>query len=188
MIDGYVGRPGCGKTYTLTERALRAANSGRDVFTNFPVAHKRVWLFGPNDLLHLTPGLVIIDEAHLWFPSRKSLQLPTSWLAGLSQTRKNGWDLIWSAQHESRVDRIIRDVTNWMHLCDAWFNVGGHPLLFRTRCWEADFFRSDDRKKRGPTVWSLFNRKVAQAYDTYGRIEVATHAQSSTDPYATAGI
>ncbi len=186
MISGYIGRPGSGKTYTLTELVLRAANSGRDVFTNYPVVHPNVWQFGPRQLLDLPPGLVVIDEAHLWFASRQSLRLPISWLQGMSQTRKKGWDLLWSTQHESRVDRVIRDVTSWMWLCTAWFNWGGHPMIFRAQSWEPEFFRNPDPKRRGLSTTRFFSSRVAAAYNTMGSVEGAEHLRSATDVYAAA--
>jgi hypothetical protein len=180
VIEGYVGRPGSGKTYTLTERALRERAKGRDVFCNYAV--KGCWTFTPDQLLHLPPGLVVIDEAHLWFPARGSLNLPPSWLAGMSQTRKNGWDLLWAAQHEGRVDRVVRDISSWMWLCSAWFKSGGHPMVFRAASYEPEFFRRP--KSRMTTTTRFFSQRVASGYDTYERITVARHAEKADDAYA----
>ena len=182
MIEGYIGRPGSGKSYTLTERALREANRGRTVFTNYGLVHENVFTFTPDQLLDLPPGLIVIDEAHLWFPARMSLKLPPSWLAMLSQTRKAGWDLLWCAQHESRVDRVLRDVSSWLWLCNAWFAWDGHPLVFQSQSFEPEFFRKKGR--RMTNRYRLFDSKVAAAYDTYESLAVAEHATSDTDVYA----
>jgi zona occludens toxin (predicted ATPase) len=184
VISGYVGRPGSGKTYTMSELAVRNARRGRRVFTNWPVACENVFYFRPDQLMDLPPGLVMVDEAHLWFPARMALKLPMSWLAGLSQTRKNSWDLVWSAQHENRVDRVVRDVTNLMYLCSAWFQYNGHPMLFSADCFEPEHFR-DSSKSLGKTR-RLFNQQIADSYDTFGRIEGAEHTQDANDPYAKA--
>lgn len=182
MIEGYIGRPGSGKSYTITERVLREADRGRPVFANYAIAHPNVWLFGPEDLLHLPPGLVVIDEAHLWFPARMSLRLPASWLAGMSQTRKKGWDMLWASQHESRVDRVIRDVSSWLWLCSAWKGVGSSVGYFTARSWEPEFFR-DPKRQQTRTV-RRFNQRVADSYDTFESLTVAAHAQSADDAYA----
>jgi hypothetical protein len=179
VIEGWIGRPGAGKTYTLTERALVARKRGVEVFANYPI--DGCWLFTPEQLLDLPPGLIIIDEAHLWFSARQAMSLPPSWLAEMSQTRKNGWNLIWSAQHEARVDRVIRDITNWMWLTTAWFKHNGHPLFFKTTSWEPEFFRNERRKM--VTKWSLFDPRVAGAYDTHAKLTVAAHAERKSDPY-----
>lgn len=182
MIEGYVGRPGSGKSYTLTRRALALAGRGRTVFANYPIDAEGCWTFRPEQLLDLPPGVIVIDEAHLWFPARMSLKLPPSWLAMLSQTRKNGWDLLWCAQHEARVDRVIRDVSSWMHLCSAWFSHDGHPVLFKTETYEPEFFRNP--KKCVGTNWRRFDKKVAGAYDTFERLVTAEHVNSTNDIYA----
>lgn len=183
MIEGYIGRPGSGKSYSATERAIRQARRGRQVFANFAINEPNCWTFRTSDLLDLPPGLIVIDEAHLWFPARMALKLPPSWLAMLSQTRKNGWDMIWVAQHENRVDRVLRDVSNWMWLCDGWFKREGHPLFFESKCYEPEKFRKP--KGHVTRTFRMFDQKIANAYNTYERIEVAEHAQKDDDAYAT---
>jgi len=184
VIEGYVGRPGSGKSYTLTARALELARRGRTVFANYPIDAPNCWTFTPEQMLDLPPGVIVIDEAHLWFPARQSLRLPPSWLAMLSQTRKNGWDLLWCAQHEARVDRIIRDVSSWMWLCTAWGSSGGHPMLFRATSYEPEFFRKP--KRAMTTRTRFFSREVAQAYDTFARLGTAAHLNDNSDAYASA--
>jgi len=181
-IEGYIGRPGSGKSYTLTDRALIEANKGRTVFANYVINHPNCWYFTPEQLLDLPPGVIVIDEAHLWFPARMALKLPPSWLAMLSQTRKNRWDLLWCSQHETRVDRVLRDNTSWMWLCSAWLSWGGHPLLFASKSFEPEYFRKP--KKMMTRRVRLFDQKVARAYDTFERLVVAQHAQSKDDAYA----
>ena len=184
-IEGLIGRPGSGKSYEATRRILHAADRDRLVFTNFAVSHPNVYYFEPDQLMDLPPGLVVIDEAHLWFPARMSLKLPMSWLSGMSQTRKKGWDLLWVAQHESRIDRAIRDVTDWMHLCKCWFTHNDHPVLFTHRTWEPEDFRKDGK------VWGrgyhLFDRRVADAYNTHESLSQADHTRQANDPYAKRG-
>lgn len=184
-IEGLIGRPGAGKTYELTRRALAEADRDRLVFSNYPIAHPNIYMFEPEQLLDLPPGLVVIDEAHLWFPARMALQLPMEWLAGMSQTRKKGWDLIWSAQHESRVDKVIRDVTDWLWLSTAWFSHNGHPLVFAAACWEPEYFRRPDR--RFTRSWRFFNSRVAESYNTHGAVVQAAHTKAKEGPYAGKG-
>lgn len=182
MIEGFIGRPASGKSYALTRHVLRNAARGHTCFTNWDVVAPNVYRFREDQLMDLPPGKIYMDEAHLWFPARQALNLPPSWLAMLSQTRKSGWDLFWCAQHESRVDRALKDVTSWMHLCSSWFTSNGHPLLFRIETWEPEDFRK--MTKREFSRWSLFDAKVALAYDTFERLSVATHTERKGDVYA----
>jgi hypothetical protein len=163
---------------------LEAADRDRLVFTNYAVAHPNCYMFTPDQLMDLPPGLVVIDEAHLWFPARMALKLPMSWLAGMSQTRKAGWDLLWSAQHETRVDRVVRDVTEWMWLSRAYFSHHNHPVMFSQSSWEPEFFRRED--KRWTRRFHFFSQRVASAYNTHESLSQAAHTQDHKDPYATA--
>lgn len=182
MIEGYIGRPGSGKSYTLTARAIELAKRGRTVFSNYPINFENCYTFVPEQLLDLPPGVIVIDEAHLWFPARMSLKLPPSWLAMLSQTRKNGWDLLWCAQHEARIDRVIRDISSWQWLCTAWFERQGHPMFFRATSYEPEFFRRPDRAMTTRTRW--FSKEVADAYNTFERLATAQHLNDDRDAYA----
>ena len=184
MIEGLIGRPGSGKSYELTRRVLAEADRDRLVFCNYAVSHPNVYRFTPDQLMDLPPGLIVIDEAHLWFPARMSLKLPMSWLAGISQTRKKGWDLLWAAQHESRIDRAVRDVTSWMWLCHAQFKYNNHPLMFTAASWEPEYFRRPD--KRYTRKVSFFSSRVAQAYNTLESLTQADHTIDAKDPYAKA--
>ena len=182
MIEGFIGRPGSGKSYTLTDRALQECNRGRPVFANYAIAHENAWQFTPDQLLDLPPGVIVIDEAHLWFPARMSLRLPPSWLAMLSQTRKSGWDLMWAAQHEARVDRVLRDVSSYLWLCSSWLNFGNNPMFFVADSYEPEYFRKTG--KRLTRRIRKFRPITAAGYDTFAKLTVAEHATSDKDVYA----
>jgi hypothetical protein len=105
-----------------------------------------------------------------------------------SQTRKMGWDLWWSAQHETRVDRVVRDVTNWMWLARAWksfnplaWSPDAPPAYFTATCWEPEKFRK--QKQQASRSVRKFDPKVANAYDTMGSIGVAAHVAAVADAY-----
>lgn len=192
MIEGYIGRPGSGKTYTMTDRVLKSHKRYAAVVANYVIDVPNLILIrGPEHLLELQPPsnggkvLVVLDEAHLWFPSRLSMKLPASLLMKLSQTRKAGWDMWWSAQHETRVDRVLKDVTNWLWLCNSWLGAWSpHPngaLLFTARCFEPEAFRKQG--KHTCRSFRFFSKRVGQAYDTYEGLAVAGHVDAVKDFY-----
>lgn len=122
---------------------------------------------------------VLLDEVHLWLPARRSLQLPTSWLALFSQTRKLGWELYWTAQHETRVDRMLRDVTSFFYLAEGW----SWPIeRYKYTCYEPEHFR-----KKGHEMGKrrrLRSRSASATYSTLGSVAGADHVQDKRDPYA----
>jgi hypothetical protein len=181
MIEAFIGKPGSGKTYSLVDRALTEAKRGRQVFSNFLIDHENCWTYKADQLMDLPRGVIIIDEAHLWFSARNAINLPPSWLAMISQTRKNHWDLYWTAQHELRVDTSLRHVTNTMWLCQSWFNVGGHPMFFKSAAYEPEYFRRQGKKVGTRT--RLFNEGVANSFNTYERLDIADHLKFKNDMY-----
>lgn len=175
MIEGIVGLPGQGKTYEGVRRLLVAADAGRQCFSTTPIAHPNVEWIERDDVVdpELPPGLLFIDEVHLWLGSNDWRSLDPAWYEKLSQTRKDGHDLIWTSQHESRVLKQLRDNTNLIWITNAWFRLGGAPRAFSARCYETHRVR---RGKPLDRYWHLTNKRVFEAYDT----TFAIKAQAAT--------
>lgn len=114
-----VGSSGTGKSFVSTSIALRDLKRGRMVFANFHIQGAEV--IGLEDLPHLPPSRVIIDEAASWFHSRTWSDMAKDLLPRWNQTRKDGWDLIVATQHEDNIDQTIkRNMTYGVLLAPAW--------------------------------------------------------------------
>jgi hypothetical protein len=111
----------------------------------------------------LPPGLIFLDEVHLVLSYTAWRQLDPAWFEKLSQTRKDGHDLIYTSQHESKVLKQLRDNSNYGWITEAWGAFGGHPLAFTARAWEMHKLR---RGKPADRYFHYFNKRVARAYDT----------------------
>lgn len=116
MVRGYVGRPGVGKTLAMIEDGFKALRAAPDLvtFTNirslkFP---NSIYFNSFDQLLDVDYGQVLLDEAGIWLMSRKAMSLPEAMLCKLAQVRKHGLDLLWTSQHEARVDKALREITN----------------------------------------------------------------------------
>lgn len=191
-ITGIIGAPGAGKSLEASRRARDLHDRRRfHVFSNMPVSLPHSTLVTPTTLAPLTTAgcscrrgcegkVVLLDEVHLWLPARRSLQLPVSWIALFSQTRKIGWaEVLYTAQHETRVDRVLRDVSTWMVLAE-------HFTLpwdwFRYTTWEPEYFRNP--RKRLTRDIRRRSRSASEVYDTLGKIAGADHFRDKNDPYA----
>jgi hypothetical protein len=164
LIEGIVGLPGMGKTYEGVRRLLVAADSGRQCYSTSPINHPNVEWLERDDVTdpNLPPGLILLDEVHLWLGSSDFRALDPVWYEKLSQTRKDGHDVIWTSQNEGRVLKQLRDNTNLIWVTQAWFNIG-HPWLFSASAWETTSLR---RGKPIAKYFHPFERYVARAYDT----------------------
>lgn len=189
MISGLVGLPGHGKTLEAVRQAGREHKRGDcHVYANIPLNLERFTLVTPVTLADVRVGacacnckrvFVLLDEVHLWLPSRRSLQLPTTWLALFSQTRKAGWNLWWTAQNEMRVDVILRDITTFVYSCNGW----AWPIEFYVyERWEMRWFRNP-RRRLGKSIRRR-SRSASALYNTGGSVVGADHTRDRNDPYA----
>ncbi len=54
-------------------------------------------------------------------------------------------------------------------------------MFFKATSYEPEFFWNP--KRRNVTTWRMFDSKIADAYNTFERLEVAQHAISDNDVY-----
>lgn len=165
MIEGIVGLPGQGKTYEGVRRLLIEADSGRQCYSTTPINHPNVEWIERDDVTdpELPPGLIFLDEVHLWLGSQDYRALDPAWYEKLSQTRKDGHDVIWTSQNEMRVLKQLRDNTNFVWVAQAWLPIGGRPRIFAASCYEAHMVR---RGKPWSKYWHWAEKRVMRAYDT----------------------
>jgi len=164
-VVGVVGRPGSGKTYWCVRLAYSRLKAGANVATNFtmtlPPELAARWqpFTGWEDLMDLHDCVVIIDEAHLMAPSHKSWSLPDEARWKLSQCRRFGLDVYWVSQHESRVNIALRQLTNYVWMCNSF----RHGKSFRARCYEPEKLGKEGkhleirRYKFDPEIGKLFD-------------------------------
>lgn len=159
MIEGYLGRPGAGKSYCMVARASKFIGK-RPIFGNFTPPEDNRW-FEPfknlEDLLGIRNALVLMDEIGLWFGARKWKETPESVLSYFAQSRKNGVDMWFTAQSDMQVESSIRRLTAtyWAMQRYGPFILarGTDPLDSKAKAFCSQWF------KIRPSVYAL--------YDTY---------------------
>jgi len=164
VVEGYLGLPGAGKTYSMVHEVVhrRKRNPHLRVYSN-------MWLDLPGDgdfiqlqdweeLLDARDGLVLLDEINLWMPSRAWAKLPGPLLWKWAQVRKSGLDVIWTAQHQARVDKLVRELTWMVYQMFSWRRLGffaGKAYLGEIR---PELFAS--------WLFVPFDMGIARRYDT----------------------
>lgn len=114
MIEGYCGRVGSGKTYCMVKRALKEKAKGKDIYANMELDWATQfdrW----EDLIGLRNGIVLLDEAGIWFASRNYRDCPSTVMSYLAQSRKQGIHLWYTVQHELGVDAVLRRLTSTIY-------------------------------------------------------------------------
>lgn len=133
--------------------------------------------------------LVLLDEVHRWANSRKWQETAVDVFTRWSYARKDGMVIWWSAQHESRADKIIRELSDHIFTNNA---MGGKigPVrlqLFQRRRWVPAELTEKNRRVSGegmrvgavggfewPEFVVRFGKKLytaeEDAYDTFEHI------------------
>lgn len=174
-VIGVVGRMGSGKSYFAVRMAHNRMRAGAQVVTNFSMtlpaelAGKWRQFNGWEQFAELEDCVVIIDEAHLYAPSSQHLHFPMIARFKLAQARKFGLDVYWISQHEDRVNRTLRDLTNMIYVCRSFFD----GKYFSANGYEPEKLRRKDEHidRRG----YRFDASIANLYDTLEILDVDEH-------------
>lgn len=182
-VTAAVGLPGSGKSYYLAEMALKGIKRGLPVYSNagFDVAGtKPISSFEQFAELR-GPAVVVWDELPLYFNARKWADFPDGMLYKLTQIRKDGIQLYYSTIHEMLVDTVLRRLTF------AWIehrHMAGR--LVRRTYWPPREFRTEGNASYRKEI-IVMKRRVMDAYDTLGRVEVHDAGRLETMPLGTWG-
>lgn len=116
-------------------------------------------------------SLVLIDEAHLWFPAIAGKSLDDSVASFLAQCRKYAVEVIWIAQREDRAALGLRAQTDEVGICQR----GYFRQMVVKFCEPEVVSQLRAKKKDVRPDWTFRYRvtdRVAKAYDTYQLIDV----------------
>jgi len=168
---GVVGRMGGGKTYLMAHAAHLARAAGRPVYANFGLEGAeplRSW----DDVLAVPRGsMVLVDEVHLWWPSR-AYQAPPQLEAWCSQVRKLDVTFLWSSQDWSFVSKRLRHLT---------FGAWKARRIKGTSHTYAMYEGSSVERVRAEPVSKLVLRRLPEVEASYDTLEVV-EASCAWDP------
>lgn len=164
----YTGLPGSGKTYVLVRKALVFLKQKKHVWSNFKIippvgfeSYLHAWS-SVSDLRGVKNGIILMDEAQVYFNSRKWADLPVEWHYKLQQHRKEGLHIYGSVQDIKRLDTIMRELVSHYFECVNFFN-----LIFLRQ-----YRISDITKKQRSILWLSFYFIRKKYYNQYDTLEV----------------
>jgi hypothetical protein len=172
MVEGFVGLPGLGKTYYLSALGLKAMKKGRKVYANYKL-DGAIYYDDLVNVFDVKEGVILVDEINLICPSRWWHKFPIHLAYWWSQTRKNQLDVYWTAQHQRRVDRIVKEITNFI-----WV-IRKLPFGFRIiQC-----YLPEQVNRRKAEVFSShffrISKKTWSHFNTYERIDIPNRLSAS---------
>lgn len=135
-VLSFTGLLGSGKTYSMVKSArdLMKKGKAKTVYTNmaslrFPNSH---YIRSIEEVYGLENGLIVLDEAHIWMPSRFWQSMPREFCYKLSMMRHFGLEMMYTTQAIERVDKILREITSYQVRC-RYFSF---LKLFLSVTWE----------------------------------------------------
>lgn len=130
-LVGFFGPMGSGKTMFATMFVMTRYCSEK-IGGQYEEAYSNIRMNSPNpkrpvkmltkaefkDLQNKRNALVVMDEAYLWLDSRRSSSNTNLGLTYLIlQSRKRGFDIYYTAQLMSSIDKRLFDNTNYLAMC-----------------------------------------------------------------------
>lgn len=196
MITGYIGGIGTGKTMNAVRDAVETARRrGANLVSNITVTAD----VGAGSVVKLDIGhdgidldalmgvigrsqdegrgvVLLLDEVGILMPARFWSDFPIDLVYLLSQSRKEGVDLIYTAQAVEQVDSMLRLLTTyvWLVRCFPSPSIrrqerGKRPWLFIASKWKLAHIEKQGRRALSRRVWR-YRRVWEGSYSTLERV------------------
>lgn len=175
-ITCYFGLPGAGKSYELARWGQSQLQAGRRVFCSAGFDLVGAERFSTVDeFVRIPDGAAICwDEAPVWLDARRWSRMDPTVLYRLTQVRKYGCELRYSAIHPSMVEVTLRRVTF------DWIEVRGviGPVN-RYRAAKSPEGSPKIRLEHGPWHYRKMRPEVWAGFDTTATADVGSWAPVS---------
>ena len=128
-----------------------------------------------DELLGLNKGVIIMDEAQVYFNSRSWADADIRLQYKLQQHRKDGLDIWGTVQHERRLDSVMRELVTKYYQCKKFFGSregAKYPYgIIRVAVYYPEDVERVGRKKIF-SEWYAIKKRYVDAYDTNKKIEL----------------
>jgi len=169
---GIIGKPRTGKTLFLTAIGANDFESGRKLYSNYDLYSPLTYThYDIDDLLsistmemEISPKTVLIQEASKWFDARRSSRNENVLLSSFTgQSGKRDIDIYYDDQFITRIDRGLRDITDFSFVSNCVYDSKKNPLMFEYEMYGGYFAYPMNRTLRFPV--SIMS-KFFNLYDT----------------------
>lgn len=185
VVIGYTGYSGSGKTYHMTKIALDLLSKGIRVYSRHEIKGARP-LLDDKEMIYLEGCHVFLDEWHQDHDASEWRKLSPLVKHIVTQARKYGVTIHWSAQDWRYMDSYIRRNTE-----DCWIHnaLWPDPLTGRSKIGLHSAKRVHglelELQHRRPEVLQRkrfwIRKKVIEAYDSYKKIMLSSSQVSEEE-------
>lgn len=167
MIEIITGLPGFGKTVTASRWALKQMKKGKKVYANYPLKGAEYFVDPLEVLGKVENALIVVDESGIVFDQLNMYNMPLQMWMELRQHRKDGVDLLMTAQSLSDVAYPVRRLIQFEY--NIFFKFGGFVAV---TCRNPQ--RGGDNY--GKRLWRI-PRSIFDKYDTNHKVALERRAQ-----------
>jgi len=175
----FTGLYGSGKTISMVRYLdeLLQANPKMKVYSNFDIPHHKSIHLSSTDQIdkvyHKEGTVFCIDEAQLSFNShdRGKDAFPWEMVSAITQNRKEGKVMLFSAQHFYHVNKQIRDLCFRIIHCNSYLG-----LYFRNKWYDSDSYERAFAPDVDKRPWSLRTdrfigyKELYESFSTYKKL------------------
>lgn len=142
--------------------------AGRKIYSNYTLSFPHS-IFDIEDLLaistmemEISPKTVLIQEASKWFDARRSSRKENVLLSSFTgQSGKRDIDIYYDDQFITRIDRGLRDITDYSFMTNCIYTPDKKPLLFEYEKYTGYFVYPMNKTLRFPAGY------MEQFYEMY---------------------
>jgi zona occludens toxin (predicted ATPase) len=177
-INIITGRPGSGKTYILTAKALEWLKRGYNIWSNYKIninAPNLHFYSKVRELVSIKDGIILMDEGQIYFNARNWEALDEKLQYKLQQHRKHGLDIWATVQNIKRLDVIMRELVNRYYECKKIIGTGESAKkpwgIFVMREFDIkDAEKPDEKRERYSREFFLLKKEIYDSYDTLAEV------------------
>lgn len=167
-----IGKPRTGKTLLLTAIGETDFRKKRKIYSNYVLSFDHI-KYSLDDLLsistmemELSPKTVLMQEASKWFDARRSGRNENVLLSSFTgQSGKREIDIYYDDQFMTRIDKGLRDITDYSFISNCIRDSNNNPVLFEYEMYSGYFVYPMNKTLR------IDARQMLKFYDMYNTRE-----------------
>lgn len=177
MITLYSGNPGNGKTLACVRAVYAEFLLGRTVYSNIPLKFPHIRYGSLNELVGAEEGVILMDEAQVYFDARQWDSVPAELRVKLQQHRKQALDIFATTQHPAFLEPTYRRLVAEFWFCRKVIGSKWPPkakdvvvkpwgVIMLSKVSMEDIMRDKEVPRREGMEFFLLTSSLTELYDT----------------------
>ena len=138
-----VGEQGSGKTLTMTYFGYLAFKKGFQIYTNYKINFKHVYIDKLEDIEKIKSGIALMDELWTWLDARAPASKRNMYATQIfAKTRKRGNVWYYTMQVSNMIDRRVRQYSDILVFPEVYLDKNNIPYKVRLELYDKFYNRT----------------------------------------------